>query len=344
MMHLVLDAMNDASRWSPLAPDGVTASAQISMSNDPDKFRYGADGVSARVNTTNAARGHTLRRTLPPADLSNFDELRFWFRSTRAADGSPARPFFLRLRLGSAAMPLADASNAWFRYLPAFRAEAWELVRVSIADLAPQVRGALSVLELASVDDASSECNLDGLLAAREQMLGDVETEMIARLHQRLSVGGAAVAARVHNPDDPAVAAMPYIQIIPRAIQLSAERSTSGETRTDFTENSFRLRPPSVPYDLYYDIDVFAQNRPHKAEIYEFVLKTLSPRSELIVNGMPLMVELINVIPEPRVALSLPDRTLLSFKVATWQTAGVSTPAVLPYRDVSIGVSAKAPV
>jgi len=343
-MHLVLDAMNNASRWSPLTPDGVTASAQISMSNDPDKFRYGADGISARINTTAAARGHTLRRTLPPTDLSNFEELRFWFRSTRAADGSPARTFFLRLRLGSATMPLADASNAWFRYVPAFRAEAWELVRVSIEDLAPQVRGALSVLELACVDDAVAECNLDGLIATREQMLGDVETEMVARLHQRLNFGGAAVAARMHNPDDPAAAAMPFIQIIPRAIQLSAERSASGETRTDFIENSFRLRPASIPYDLYYDIDVFAQNRQHKAEIYELVLKTLSPRSELIVNGMPLTVELINASPELRAAPLLPDRTLLSFKVATWQTVGVSTPAVQPYRDVSIAVSAKAPV
>jgi hypothetical protein len=241
-------------------------------------------------------------------------------------------------------MPLADASNTWFRYLPAFRAEVWELVRVSIEDLAPQVRGALSVLELTCVDDAPSECNLDGLLATRELMLGDVETEMIALLHQRLSVGGAAVTARVHNPDDPASAAMPYIEIIPRAIQLSAERSTSGETRTDFMENSFRLRPASIPYDLYYDIDVFAQNRQHKAEIYEFVLRTLFPRSELIVNGIPLTLELINVTSEPRAAPLVTDRTLLSFKVATWQTVGVSTPAVQPYRDVSIAVSAKAPV
>jgi hypothetical protein len=343
-MQIIIDPMDDASRWKPLAPDGVTPSTEVRVAKDTNKFRYGEDRASVHITATANARNHTLRRSLPATDLSDFDELRLWVWSTRVADDSSLRPFFLRLRLGSAAMGLADPANSWFRYLPVLRAEVWELVRVTIVDLALQVRSALNVVELACVDDASLECNLDTLLATREQMLGDVEAEMVLRLHRKISVGDTPVVARVHNPDDATPVPMPSIQIIPRVVLLSAERIPPGEIRTDFTDNAFRLRPASIPYNLYYDIDVFAQNRQHKAEIYEFVLRTFAPRSELVVNGGPLTIELVNTLTEPVGTQTLSDRTLLRFKIAAWQTGGTPIPAVRPHRDVSVEVASKATV
>jgi len=342
-MQLFIDDMDDASQWSPLGPDGTTPSTEISITTDTAKFRYGEDNASARITATENARNHRLRRSMPAMDLSRFDELRFWFWSTRVADDSSTRPFFLRLRLGSAAMALNNPGNIWFRYLPAFRAEVWELVRVTIADLAPQIRSALNAIELTCVDGTPIECNLDTLLATREEMLNDVEVALAAKLHQRINVGGAAVIAHIHNPDDPAPVVMPNIRIIPRPIFLSTERAGSGESRTDFTDNAFRLRPIGIPYNLYYDIDVFAENRQHKAEIYDFVLKTLAPRNELIVNGQPVTVELVNALTEPIASQNLSERTLLRFKVSAWQPAGTSIPVRPPYREVIIEADSRAP-
>lgn len=342
-MHLLIDAMDDASQWTPLAPDGTTLSSEISMTNDSQKFSFGEDNSSGRITATANARNHSLRRSMPVKDLSLFDDIRFWFWSRRVADNSSSRPFFLRLRLGSAAMALTNPGNVWFRYLPVFRAEAWELVRITIADLAPQIRSAVNVIELACIDAAPIECNLDSLLASREEMVGDVEAALAAKLHERISVGGTAVIAHVHNPDDPTAIAMPNIRIIPRPILLNGERASSGESRTDFTENGFRLRPAGVPYDLYYDLDVFAQNRRHKVEIYDFLLETLAPRSELIVNGRPLPIELVNPISEPINNQILSERTVLRFKVSAWQPSGISIPARPPYREVIIEADTRAP-
>jgi hypothetical protein len=240
-------------------------------------------------------------------------------------------------------MTLTNPGNVWFRYLPIFRAETWELVRITIADLAPQIRSAVNVIELACVDEAPIECHLDTLLASREEMIGDVEAALAAKLHQRISVGGTAVIAHVHNPDDPTAIVMPNIRIIPRPIVLSGERAVSGESRTDFTDNGFLLRSFGVPYNLYYDIDVFAQNRQHKVEIYDFVLKTLAPRSELIVNGLPVPIELVNPMSEPITNQILSERTLLRFKVSAWQPSGTSIPARPPFREVIIEADSRAP-
>src|SRR5689334_14874848 len=90
----VLDSMTDAGA----ALYGAAASAALTLGADPANLTGRA---SRRLAATRAALGHRLERTLPATDLSGFDDLQLLLRADRPADGSPAAPFFARVRLGS---------------------------------------------------------------------------------------------------------------------------------------------------------------------------------------------------------------------------------------------------
>ena len=152
MTPRLLDAMDDAAAWQALVPGGETASAAMAIAVDRTTFRMGDDRASLRVAVSPEASGHRVRRTREAVDLSSFDELRLWLRCTRAADGAPATPFLLELRLGSVARPVGSAGNTWVRRLPTRQKDQWELVRVSLEDLSPQVRAAATEIELRCLD------------------------------------------------------------------------------------------------------------------------------------------------------------------------------------------------
>ncbi|HEY3079209.1 MAG TPA: hypothetical protein VGM69_04820 [Chloroflexota bacterium] len=338
MTQLPVDPMDNPALWPTSAPDGTAPSPELSVAAETGHVRFGADGVSLRLRGTTAALDHRARRDLAGLDLGELDELRFWAQSDRPADGSLARPFFLEVRLASAAMGLADPANGWHRLVPIATANAWELVRLSLADLPAAVRSAVTTLQLRCVDaTAPFTLYLDDLLAVREELIADVDAALLARLHGRLTLGGAPVPALISHPENPPTAAIPSIRLTQYGIRLALERMRAVETRSDFTTNGFRTGAAGVPYELFYEIDVFADTRPDKARIAEFVLRTLNPPlGELLVNDVPLPIEWVAVEPMDPINRGRGDRSLLHFKVLTRQETGTPQPARPPYSSIVV--------
>jgi len=327
--------MDDASAWRTVAADD-TPSAELSVAVDTSVFQFGSDRASLRVEATTSAVGHRLRRDLAAVNLSAFDELRVWFKSSRPADGSPSTPFLWRLRLGGPAMAIGAAGNSWSRYVPASRASAWELARFSLADVPEALRAAVTRVQLELIDASlPMSCHLDSLIAVRAQMIADVESALIETLDRRVGSGASALRATIVNPDDAAAPPMPAFLVRPYDIVRADERTTETQTRGDFSDDGFRLLPISIAFDLYYDIDIRTPSRADRAEAIEFILRTFAPRGELAVNGVALTVE---IVPIPRLPID-PDRgsgrTPLRLKIATWQQSGPPQP-VRPAREILV--------
>src|SRR5262249_16304690 len=142
------DTMNNPARWGAFAPDGQTASAEVTIALDSTEYELNDDHASLRFTVTSSATGHRIIRGFGQAqDLSNFPEIRFWIHANRTtADKVPAT-FFLRLRLGSVAAPVGSAGNGWVRNIPVNQANSWELVYVSLDDLPSTVRSAVTSLD-----------------------------------------------------------------------------------------------------------------------------------------------------------------------------------------------------
>ena len=337
MSQVLLDGMDEAPAWSALGPDGVTPSTAIQLTNDPTDSRYGADSTSGRLTASTGALNHRLQRTIPATNLSNLDEIRLWFKSNRRSDGSDSYPFYLQFRLASDAMKFDHPANQWARYFPVSQTRDWEMIRFTLGDLPAGVRTALTSMQLRITNaGASLACHLDTVLAVREQALADVEAALVARLDQKVSVNGTGVPALVFDPDDDAAPALPHIRITPADIQWAGERTMVAPARGDYTDHGFQLRPPPTGLTLLYDVDVYAAGRAIKSRIFEFILSALAPRTELIVNGAPLTLELIPTPPPTLLPLQRLDRTPIRFRVTTWQQSAPPQMVVRPYTDVLV--------
>jgi hypothetical protein len=344
MSTLGIESMNEASQWSALQSDAVTPSLDFSISNELQVFRFGPDRVSGKVQATTAASGHLLRRSLAPFDLSAYDELRLALRSDRTADGTSSAPFFLELRLGSAALGVDDPANTWKRYLPIGRQNVWENQSVALVDLDPSVRGALSILQLRCVDSSRAfTVYIDDVTASRAEMVADVDAALLARLHEVFELGGSSVPAEVVLAGSSVVPAVPGIRLFHYATQFSNERTNQSESRADFSDEGYRLRGPSVAYDLFYAVEVLATTRADQARILDFVLRSLGPRGVLIVAGDELPLELVAPSELERLRVSgLPgDRPLVYFRVLARQQSS-STRQVGSVQQVLVETGFKA--
>ncbi len=342
MPQQIVDAMNDAASWTALMADVETPSTEIDIVDDTTRFRFGADAISGRIDATNQASGHLLRRTIPALDLRSFDDLRLWLWSNRVGNGSASQPYYLELRLASQAMGFDHPGNTWSRFLPVSQPNAWEFARLTLADLPSAIRSAVTALQIRCVDASSPfTCNLDDLLAVREEMIGDVDASLRDRLDDRVSLDDGPVPAILYHPEDENQPDMPYIRISNYEIVYAGERTSYTRTQADFSANGVQLRPVSERYDLLYEIDVFVPTRADKTRVQEFVLRSLAPRSELVVNGMPLQVEWIRVPSLDTSGQWRSDRAQLYFKVSTRLETGPSQAAV-PVREIAVDVDSKA--
>jgi hypothetical protein len=338
MAQIIIDAMDNASLWRALAPDG-TPSTEFTLVNDPVHVRFATDKESGQITASTNALNHRLQRTLPATDLTNFDEMRLWLWCSRVGDGTSTHPFFLEIRMASATMNLQDAGNTWIRYLPVSQINSWEFVRLDINDLPVQIRSAVNLIQLRCIDATTAfTCYIDDVLAVREEMIGDVDNALLALLHQQVSIAGTTVPAFFVHPENPPTLGIPSIRITQYDIQYDSERTFSVQARSDFTPTVFRLRPRSIGYSLYYAIDVYADTRQHKAQVMEFVLRTLSPASYLFVNGTELPIEWMTISPLDDTGKWRSDRELLYFKVLTRQDIGVAEQVAPPYKSISIEV------
>ncbi|MBZ4417442.1 hypothetical protein [Myxococcus sp. RHSTA-1-4] len=329
MPQLDVDAMNDAASWRPLAPDGVTPSSELTVALESATVRFGADARSLRITTSRAATGHLLRRTLPAAlDLRPFDELRLSLWSSRVTHGTGGPlPFFLELRLGSDAVGPDAPSNTWHRLLPVSTRSTWEPVRLGLSDLDPAVRSAVRVLQLRCVEASSPfTCFLDDVIAVREEMIGDVEAALAARLDGKLRLGDTAVPAVVNAPGVPVSATPPYLLITQYEIAWSDARTPATRGRGDFSTGGSVLRPPSFGWDLHYQLQAFANDRPSQARMLEFLLRALGPHGELVVNGWPLPYALVSPPADERLGGQRTERVALHYRIAARLEVGASEP------------------
>ena len=341
MTQLVVDAMNEATQWSAFGPDGATPSSELTIATDTAHVRFGADARSMRISASTSALDHRIVRTLPDIDLSALDELRLWVWSDRAASGS----FFLEVRLASAATPPGAADNTWQRYLPVTDVSQWELVRLTLSDLPSSIRRAVNRVEVRCIDAAAPfECYFDDFLAVRDEMITDVDAGLLSALDKQLTLDGTAVPAVLYVAENPQQQALPYLRLTHYDIQLASERDLRSQTRTDFGVTGFQLRPVSVAYDLYYEVDAFADTRAHQTRMLEFVLRTFGPAGQVIANGVGLPVEWVPVDPLDVAGRLRNDRPLLHFRVKTRQEVGTPTRATPPFNEIALSVDQKAAV
>jgi hypothetical protein len=334
MSHAIVDDLADPGAWTPRAADG-SPSTVVSVGRGPDQR---LTGPTLRIAAGAGAAGHRVDRTLAaPVDLSAFDDLELWLRSDRAADGSDAQPFFLELRLGSAASPVGAAGNAWHRLLPV--GPGWQCVPLALDDLAPAVRGALTQIRLTCLDGAAPfALDLDRLVAVRPELLGDADAGLVARLGGRVEIQHAPVLAVVAPAAPPPE---PYLLITSYAARPAPERSPSPGYRTDYTATGFSIRPPSVPFDLLYAVDAVAGARADVATLLEFVYGELTPVSVLDVAGRPLTIE---GVAAPQLALAaLPTQPTVYLKLSSAQRGTAArVPAVPPFNRVDVEVDTRA--
>lgn len=322
MAELVLDSMADAAPWAAVEPDGATRSAAIACAVDISVHHLGDDRSSLRIVGTTGADRHRLLRTIPAVDLRHFDELRLAIRGDRSAGGRDGQPFFLELRLGSAAAPPDAPSNPWHRLLPV-AGDAWTLARLALSDLPDVARGAIERIQLRCVDaQAGFRVLIDDLAAVRHEPSVDVDAALIRRLHNRVTLNGQPVPAQVHVAGAALPSSRPLILVHPYAARLAEQRRVGGESEGDYRADGYSLRPAAFPWDLYYAVEALAADRGGQAALIDFVLGALPPRGTLPVCGFALPCD--NVAPGEAVTGSgfASRRLLLHYRVATWQESG----------------------
>jgi hypothetical protein len=333
--HVVLDDLSDLTLWKARTPGGA-ASNEVSI--EPGTVSP-INGHTMTIRASSSAEGHRVERTVPAVDLTRLADLALSVRSDRSADGSEGRPFYLELRLGSAALAIGVNGNDWHRLIPLAQANVWQPVLMALDDLPTQVRSGLTQIRFSCVEAAIPfTATLNAILAVKDELLRDVDAALRDRLDGKLELANAAVPALVEPAQAPSE---PFFRVRNYSAAPAPERSPSSGTRTDFTERGFSIRPPSVPFDLFYAVEAVAGARADAATMLEFALAELTPRATLPVNGRPLTVESVDA---PALTLttveSLPT---LYLKVGTAQPATAARkPAVPPFNRIDVEVDDRA--
>src|SRR5262249_13220806 len=94
--------------------------------------------------------------------------------------------------------------------------------------------------------------------------------------------------------------------------------------RGDFTDRGYAIRPASNAYEIYYQITAVADDRQSQSQMLEFILHALTPRGEVFVNGDPLPMEMVIVVPVNQLGGARTDRIPLFYRILTRQEVGPS--------------------
>ena len=330
MSALVVDTMNNAAQWTPLQADAVTPSTDLVVASDNTVFARGADGVCMRIEGSTAAEGHLIRRSLGPIDISGFRELRLSLRSGRVA-GEASAPFFLELRLASAALPFGNAGNTWNRLLPVASSGVWTTVKLSLDDLPGGIATALTQIQVRCISgNPPFIAHIDDLIAVLPELIVDANQALQARL-SGIVIGGTAVGATVRSPGEPPPAA-PALDIVNTDVQYAPPRVRDADALRDYTDDGhLSLVPLGDPYDIYYSVTPLSTTADENAGMVEAVLQRIGPSDELDVNGDSYMVETLWLPREERPAGG-DESPVLYYKVG----ARTATAARRPVRRVDV--------
>jgi hypothetical protein len=197
-----------------------------------------APGSSNRFTAPLGALGATATFTpAAPVDLSAFDELRFWLRADRRADGTVEAPFWLELSYRD----VNDApgeEHRWF--VPVNAADTWEQRRIGIgADRCSSI----DRFRFTALDDRSFSISVDELLAVDEQMIADLEVGLAARIGAPATIP-ALVAVALTATTNPGGATISVSAAAPFAVgnRIRVTGGTVGDETHDVT-----LVTPGVP-------------------------------------------------------------------------------------------------
>ena len=143
MSHTVVDDLTDPSAWEATAPDGGASDALVVEPGVVERL----GGPTLAVRAEAPVDGHRAERTVAAVDLSlRSTTSTLGARRPHCGRGSAARPFFVELLNGSAALLGAGAANAWQRFIPLVKVpDVWQAVPLALDDLAPAVRSAVTL-------------------------------------------------------------------------------------------------------------------------------------------------------------------------------------------------------
>jgi hypothetical protein len=300
-----------------------------SLSVTPAAKRFGEDGLGMAIVARSGAGTDPAplaqRRFEPPLDLQGVEELRFWLRSSRPGDGSPASPLYLTFEAASGG---PTPGPTWRRLLPVRKRETWELHRLWLGDMPVDLRHGVGILRFRSLDPTVAfTAAVDDLIGVTAEPLQDVDIALLARLDRRfrVPVEGAPteVLALVDLPENPGERALPYILITPWSIQPLGERGASVDIVDNYTTTGAFVRPAPQEIQLEYRVDVFAQARSQKTSVLEGVLGDFAGNPRLVVNGEPLQMTPFAPLPEQAAYLVPPGRTPLFYRVIAGMEVGV---------------------
>ncbi|MFN3241080.1 MAG: hypothetical protein ACE37K_06150 [Planctomycetota bacterium] len=284
-MITIVDALNVAANWQTRQPDGTPGSTELTAANATGTSYLGTDQTSMLLTGSTSALDHSIRRTLPAVDATVWPDLAIAVRADREATGSDASPFYLRLRVGSAAVDLDDPANTWHRYLPIKAVDTWNPLRLSLHDLPANIRDAITQVEI-TCTDASREfaCHLDDLNLVRDELISDVDAALHALLHNQLTLTGLVPALELVTGAALPANPRPAFAIANYKLEWNEERTNRQPSSSDYVDDGFRLRPDRIAYVAHYAILALAATRAEQAEMLDFACQAVPPRATLVVN------------------------------------------------------------
>lgn len=337
MPFLSIDQFDNPGQWSAL--DAADApSGELALSADGQPHPQAQDSNTLRLDVSANATGHLIRRALGPIDLTAFPNLTLWYRATTAQAGQTGDAFRLRLRLGSAALPIGAPGNDWHRYLTASKPGQWSYVLIDLDDLPAAVRGAVTTIEYDVVDVQSEQSVwFDALEARAPSTVTDIDASLVGRLDGALVLNGTPVPVVV-APDVPAQPAEPFIRLVHYESSHSRRRATDAPRRSDFTETGSGLRPTPVPWDLFYRAEFVATDRADQSAMVDFAMTQLGHRSWLPIGNQAVRIEQIpTVLPDD----ALIDAPIIRYRVAAWLDQG-RPELVLPVTETNMTIDSLA--
>ncbi len=323
----VIDAMDDATVWSAVGPDGGSPSTEVTVSAHPadEPPSVGPDVTDGRagvvVTASEAAAGHALRRTLDRVDITDMLELCLWVRVPR----TPAVPsrFVLELRLGSAARPVESSPGAWHRLVPVAVPGSWERVCFSLDDLPADVAEAVTTVQLRCVT-APLVVHLDDLAAvSARSMLHECDLALAAAFG-KVTVGDRQVALSF-GPVAEATPA-PGIEVRQVDARYAPRRVVDVPARRDYTALGFREVTAGTPFDLDYAITPVASTREEQAQLLDALLERLPPVGELVADGERYPIELLSPAGSDRPGGALGDEPVLVYRLGVRAPGRVGPP------------------
>lgn len=321
MKSKALDDSSDKTAWWQASPQAWFLTALEAASLPPYVSQTG--GLAIQAVPVSSSEPPFIEHLFTPAlDLSQFQELRFWFSSNRIASGKSEHPFYLKVELLN-----SSGGVMWERWLPIGQPNCWELQQLWLEDLDTTLRQSIATIRLrALAHDVAFTAQMGDLLGVTPQPVQDLENALLDRLELIKPKGGVFWEL----PESPPSKTLPCIVIIPWSVQPKGELGGSidivdnyGWRRLDDQQvEGAYIRPIPKRLQLEYAIDVAASKRGEKAQLLDAILDDFTRTPYFIIDGY--RISLIPFMPAPeQLAESMsPGRAPLFFQITVPIEAG----------------------